>query len=223
MPDELLKETTLKKITLTFDNGPDPEVTPVVLDLLARHGIKTTFFVIGEKLRDAARRKLCVRAHGEGHWIGNHTFNHLTPLGLSRFDEAYRLEIARTQELIGELAHPLKLFRPFGGGGHLNNSLLDRHSLDYLVAEKFTCILWNAIPRDWENPRGWVPEAARLARETDWPLFVLHDIQTGAMEQLETFILLMKDEGAQFVQDFPPDCVPIARGEIVLPVENYVS
>lgn len=214
---------TSKKITLTFDNGPDPEITPFVLDVLARHDIKVTFFVIGEKLRDSERRRLCERAHGEGHWIGNHTFNHLTPLGLSRYRHVHLLEIARTQELIGELAHPSKLFRPFGGGGHLNNSLLNTHCLDYLVKEKFTCVLWNSVPRDWEDPEGWVDEAVRQSRNEAWPLVVLHDLQTEAMSQLELYIARMKDEGATFVQDFPPDQVPIREGKIVLPIDHYVA
>ena len=71
-------------LTLSFDNGPEPEVTPGVLDTLARHGIKTTFFVIGEKLLDPQRRDLAVETHAEGHWIGNHTFTHSVPLGLQR-------------------------------------------------------------------------------------------------------------------------------------------
>src|SRR6185295_9075586 len=68
-------------VTLTFDNGPEPDVTPRVLDILKAHDIRTTFFVIGEKLADPARRRLAVRAHDEGHWIGNHTFTHTVPLG----------------------------------------------------------------------------------------------------------------------------------------------
>ena len=61
-------------ITTPFDNGPDPEVTPQVLDTLRRHDIRSTFFLVGNKLRD--RRCLAQRAHAEGHWIGNHTYNH---------------------------------------------------------------------------------------------------------------------------------------------------
>jgi peptidoglycan/xylan/chitin deacetylase (PgdA/CDA1 family) len=210
----------LKKITLTFDNGPDPEVTPRVLDVLARHGIRTTFFVIGDKLRD--RRALCERAHREGHWIGNHTFNHLTPLGLSRFDGTPALEIEATQRLIGDLAHPLKLFRPFGGGGHLNRALLNRACRDHLVAQGYTCVLWNAVPRDWEDPVGWVPEALRLCREIAWPLIVLHDIQTRAMEWLDEFLTAARALG-EFVQEFPPDCVPIVQGRTVRPLDAYVT
>src|SRR5215471_1694251 len=102
-------------ITLTFDNGPDPEVTPQVLETLARHGLLATFFVVGEKLRD--RRGLAERAHRAGHWIGNHTYNHIVPLGLSTAPGRAVAEITRTEALIGELAHPRRFFRPFGGGG----------------------------------------------------------------------------------------------------------
>src|SRR3974390_1283879 len=108
-------------LTLSFDNGPEPDVTPQVLDTLARRGIKTTFFVIGEKLADPARRRLAERAHGEGHWIGNHTYTHSLPLGLQRDPDAARHEIARTQGAIGDLAHLQRWFRPFGGGGNLDD------------------------------------------------------------------------------------------------------
>jgi len=92
-------------LTLTFDNGPDPDVTPRVLDVLAGRGIKTTFFVIGEKLADSERRGLAVRAHGEGHWIGNHTFTHSIPLGEQADRETAENEIGRTQKAIFDLAH----------------------------------------------------------------------------------------------------------------------
>ena len=93
-------------LTLSFDNGPEPDVTPHVLDTLASRGIKATFFVIGEKLLDPERRRLAARAHHEGHWIGNHTFTHSVPLGQQRDPDSAEHEIGRTQGLIGDLAHP---------------------------------------------------------------------------------------------------------------------
>ena len=69
------------EVTLTFDNGPEPEVTPAVLEVLRRRGLRASFFVLGHKLADPARRALAERAHAEGHWIGNHTFTHAVPLG----------------------------------------------------------------------------------------------------------------------------------------------
>ena len=52
---------------------------------------------------------------------------------------------------------------------------------------------------------------------------VLHDLPTGAMDHLESFLDRAREAGARFHQDFPPDCVPIRSGEIVLPIEPYVS
>src|SRR5215469_11935177 len=108
-------------LTLSFDNGPEPDVTPFVLDLLARRGIKTTFFVIGEKIADPARRALAERAHEEGHWIGNHTFTHSVPLGENPDPDIAEREIGQTQALLAGLSRPERLFRPFGGGGKLSD------------------------------------------------------------------------------------------------------
>ena len=68
-------------VPLTFDNGPEPAVTPRVLDVLGQADIKATFFMLGSKLADPERRAIAKRAHAEGHWIGNHTWSHQQPLG----------------------------------------------------------------------------------------------------------------------------------------------
>lgn len=208
-------------ITTTFDNGPDPEVTPQVLDTLRRHGIKSTFFVLGEKLRD--RRALAERAHAEGHWIGNHTFNHIVPLGMTAEKGVAAWEIARTQELMDGLVHDRRFFRPFGGGGLLDKRLLNREAFDLLRREAFTCVLWNAIPEDWARPDGWVERALELCFSQPHTVLVLHDLQTGAMKQLDRFISAAKDKGATFQQDFPSDCVPMERGRPTGPIEAYVA
>ena len=210
-------------LTLSFDNGPEPEVTPRVLDALRERDIKTTFFVIGEKLDDPARRKLAVRAHDDGHWIGNHTFTHSIPLGQQADADTAEKEIGRTQAAIGALAHPQRWFRPFGGGGNLDDRLLKPSVIDYLTRNKHSCVLWNAIPRDWDDPDGWVERALDQCRSQPWTLMVVHDLPTGAMEHLEDFLDRATALGARFRQEFPPDCVPIRSGEIVLPIDAYVS
>ena len=108
----------MKKLTVTFDNGPDPECTPEVLDILAERGIKATFFVCGQgnRLHPALKassqdaRSLLERARSEGHWIGNHTWSHAVPFGENDDPEAVTSEVARTEALIGELAHPDRFF-----------------------------------------------------------------------------------------------------------------
>jgi peptidoglycan/xylan/chitin deacetylase (PgdA/CDA1 family) len=208
-------------ITTTFDNGPDPEVTPLVLDILDRHHIQSTFFVLGHKLRD--RRKIAERAHAEGHWIGNHTYNHTVPLGQSSAKGVASSEIVRTQDLIGDLAHPRRLFRPFGGGGHLDRRLFNREALETLVEGGYTCVLWNVVPRDWINPESWIERALDLCFAQPHALLVLHDLPTGAMADLDRFIRAAKDRGAVFQQDFPESCVPLECGRLVGPIEPYVT
>ncbi|MEZ5820592.1 MAG: polysaccharide deacetylase family protein [Xanthobacteraceae bacterium] len=210
-------------LTLSFDNGPEPGITGNVLDILAERGIRSTFFVIGNKLEDPERLRLVHRAHGEGHWIGNHTFTHSLPLGRQRDADSAEKEIARSQAALGELTHPDRWFRPFGGGGKLDDGLLKPSVVDYLTRNRFTCVLWNAIPRDWDDPDGWVERALDQCRSQPWSLMVLHDLPSGAMDHIEEFLDRAQAAGARFRQDFPPACVPIRRGEIILPIDRYVS
>ena len=215
-------------LTLSFDNGPEPEVTPLVLDILARRNIKTTFCVIGEKMARPECRKLAERARAEGHWIANHSYTHSIPLGLRTESDIAEREIGRTQEVIGTLAHPKKFFRPFGGGGNLDKRLMNSAVADFLKAGKYTCVLWNAIPRDWDNPDGWVETAtaqchAQWDTLNNWPLMVLHDLPTGAMKHLERFLDWVGEAGGEIRQEFPPSAVPIVEGIAVLPLDTYVT
>jgi hypothetical protein len=73
-------------LTLSFDNGPDPEVTPRVLDILRARSLRSTFFVLGRKLGDPVGQDLARRIRAEGHGIANHTFTHTVPLGENRRD-----------------------------------------------------------------------------------------------------------------------------------------
>lgn len=210
-------------MTLSFDNGPDPEVTPQVLDVLDQHGIKASFFVIGDKLRDPGRWNVCREACERGHWIGNHTVNHLTPLGLNRDPSMSEFEIEETQRLLGCLSHKKRFFRPFGGGGHLNGNLLDKTAFETLKRGKYTCVLWNVVPRDWEVPKDWPDIALAMIDQVDRPLVVLHDIYTNAMNELDDFIRKARDRGITFEQEFPEDCVPIVEGKMRCDVSPYLS
>jgi len=211
-------------LTLTFDNGPEPDTTPGVLDLLGREGIRSTFFVIGDKLADPARRRLAERAHAEGHWIGNHSMHHRAPLGEgARSAEAARDEIDGTQALLAGLVHPDRLFRPFGRGGAIGPHLLSCAARDCLSAGGYTMVLWNAIPRDWAEPDAWVEQALAQCRGQARTLMVLHDLPTGAMRHLQRFIELARAAGARLRQDFPPECVPILRGRPMQALDPYLS
>ena len=175
-------------LTLSFDNGPEPEVTPHVLDIAgeARHQ--------DDLLRDRrkAARSRTPQPCGEGarrrpldrqpHF---YAFGAARPAARSRQRRSTRSR--RTQALIGDLAHPQRWFRPFGGGGNLDDRLLKPSVVEHLTAGGYSCVLWNAIPRDWDDPEGWVDRALAQCRAQAWSLMVLHDLPSGAMRHLEQF------------------------------------
>ncbi|MDX6725904.1 MAG: peptidoglycan-N-acetylglucosamine deacetylase [Baekduia sp.] len=203
----------MRRITLTFDNGPEPGITDVVLDTLAASGVRAAFFVVGSKLEREESLGCARRAAREGHRVGNHSYHHREALGLLDPD-ASRAEIARTQALLDGFAGE-RLFRPIGGDGRegaLGDHLLSPAARDLLIAERFTVVLWNVVPRDWERPDAWVDVALERCRQTEHAVVVLHDLPTGAMAHLPTFIERATDEGAQFYSDFPPSCVVLERG-----------
>ena len=210
-------------LTLTFDNGPEPSVTPSVLDVLAKHEIQTTFFVIGQKLQDKASRACAERAHAEGHRIGNHTWTHSRPLGEQPGRVAADLEIGRTQAAIDELSSHPPLFRPTGGGGNLDKRLLSADAAALLQAGGYTCVLWNAVPRDWIDIDGWVDTALRQIKARPWTLMVLHDLPSGAMPHLDRFVSEARALGGRMRQDFPPACLPMKAGSAEPELADFVT
>lgn len=200
-------------LTLSFDNGPEPDVTPLVLRALAQRGIRASFFVLGHKIADPAGRRLAAQAREAGHWIGNHTFSHRRPLGLMEDEAAAIAEIDDTQAALGALVHPDRLFRPFGNGGKLDQRLLGPAVAAHLADDGYSVVLWNAIPRDWDDPDGWVATALAQCAAQPWTQIVLHDQPTGAMAHLEEFLDRAAELGANFRQDFCPDCLAMWRGQ----------
>jgi peptidoglycan/xylan/chitin deacetylase (PgdA/CDA1 family) len=201
-------------------------VTGAVLDCLARHQIKSAFFVMGRKAITPEGSALVRRASAEGHWIGNHTFSHSAPLG--RLDRATALrEFERAEQTLSELAptgfaQPHRLFRP-PGSGQLGKHLLQPAIVEKLIDGGYTCVLWNSVPGDFRDPDGWLERGVSDCQSRDWTLFVLHDLPNGAMSHLEEFITRVKAAGCDFTQEFPSACVPILDGKAVLPLDPYIS
>ena len=214
----------MAKVTLTFDNGPESQVTPQVLDCLAHNGLKSTFFVLGQKVSTPAGLDLARRASREGHWIGNHTWSHVGRLGEGT-REAALLEFERTEQALSWIdsrVQPVPLFRPRGGAGKLGRGLLHPAVVDRLTSGGYTCVLWNSVPGDYRDPDGWMDPALADCRTREWSLVVLHDLPNGAMRHLESFLQKLRDEGHQLTQDFPPECTPIVAGKIVQPLDGFL-
>jgi peptidoglycan/xylan/chitin deacetylase (PgdA/CDA1 family) len=213
----------MPRLTLTFDNGPHPETTEGVLRVLDERRLRATFFVVGDELARPGARATAERARAAGHWIGNHSMTHRVPLGEPGGDDHLEEEIGAAQDLLGDLGHPDRLFRPFGGGGHLGPHLLSPSALSYLVRHRYTLALWNSVPRDWEDPTGWVDRARQDVANEEWTVLVLHDLPTGAMDHLAAFIDGQLAVGVEIVQELPEECLPIRQGVIRGPVDHLVA
>lgn len=186
-----------------------------MLDTLRRRQTPAVFFVLGRHIADPARRDLAAGARADGHLIGNHTYFHKTQFGDMTAPMDAVAEITRTQALIGELAGEERLFRPSGGGGVLNDRLLNPAAVQHLEAERYTLALWSSVPRDWEVPDGWVERALADCDAKPWSVVVLHDLPTGALNHLDRFLDSLLGRGAEFRQDFPAETTPILRGRRV--------
>jgi len=94
---------------------------------------------------------------------------------------------------------------------------------DYLIRAGFSCVLWNVVPRDWEDAEAWVDRALRACAAPPQVLLVLHDTLFAAMKNLDGFIQQLKDQGHTIAQEFPAACVPILRGSVVQDMSRFVS
>lgn len=121
-----------KTVYLTFDDGPIPEVTPWVLDLLKKYNIKATFFCVGDNVRKYPEVfKMVVSA---GHSVGNHTFNHL---------QGFKVRSGKYVENVEQADSYIRsnLFRP--PHGHL------RIRQGTKLSKKFRFVMWDVITRDY--------------------------------------------------------------------------
>lgn len=123
-----------KVIYLTFDDGPIPEITPWVLDVLDKYDIKATFFCVGDNVRKYPEiyRDILNR----GHKVGNHTFNHIQ--GIKTLSENYIANVEQADSYIKS-----SLFRP--PHGHM------RLPQFFTLKKKYDIILWDVVTRDYSK------------------------------------------------------------------------
>ena len=160
-----------REIALTFDDGPNPSATPQLLELLARHSIRATFFLIGENVR--REPALTREIDAAGHAIGNHTMTH--PWLMLKPAARLRAEILDTNRLLEDkLGRPVTLFRPPHGARRPAVLRIAR-------AAGLTTVQWNVIVNDWEPiPAATIlvrmeTKLARIARRGRAANVVLHD------------------------------------------------
>lgn len=201
--------TTQKVVAVTFDDGPNAEFTPQILDVLERHAAKATFFMLGQNV--AAQPELAREVVRRGHAVGNHTFAHprlsdVSPLAVAR-------ELSQCNQAIrGALNETTRLMRPPQGAQKLPGYLMTR-----LMG--YTTIHWSASGDDWNGDSGAVIAERVLRKANPGAIILLHDglqpakVELGwqpgerervydrkpTIEALETILTTLGGQGYQFV------------------------
>ncbi|MDU2066241.1 MAG: polysaccharide deacetylase family protein, partial [Sporomusaceae bacterium] len=196
---ELIPYYGTKTVYLTFDDGPDPENTPYVLDLLKEYQIHATFFLVGKQA--AAHPDLVKRIFAEGHAIGNHSYNH-DYRDLYRSPDAYFAQIHRTDEIIKGIigVRPRISRAPGGTVGHFQKAYWDR-----LKTEGYRDIAWNISSGDASDGKAadlYGNIAEQIQRQALWShaIVLMHD-GTGhkeTMKALRNIIELFRSQGFEF-------------------------
>lgn len=194
-----------KAVLLTFDDGPHPIHTPLILDVLDRYNIKAVFFMVGNNIgsidanNEVTMREpaLISRILKAGHHIANHTLTH--PLLLKLDEVQLTEEIDRTERLLtaatpGGVGRAL-LFRPPYGA---RNDLV----LTEVAARGLRSVIWNIDSRDWADP---IPQsvARRVLQDVaneGRGIILFHDIHAPAVEALPIVIDALLKRGFQFAR-----------------------
>jgi peptidoglycan-N-acetylglucosamine deacetylase len=180
-----------KKVYLTFDDGPIPEVTYKVLDILREHQIKATFFCVGENVYK--HPEIFEQIIEEGHSVGNHTYNHLR--GIKCSDSVYYANVETANRLIGS-----NLFRPPHG-------IMKGVQFRYL-SRKYKIIMWDVISCDYDpklTPEHCFCNVVDFIR--DGSIVTFHDsikAEKNVLGSLPRVIEYLKGEGYSFDKiEFP--------------------
>jgi peptidoglycan/xylan/chitin deacetylase (PgdA/CDA1 family) len=177
-------------IAMTFDDGPSATLTPKLLDILAAHHIRATFFVIGENV--AEHPEIVARAAREGHEIGNHSWSH--PNFAKMSDDAVRRQLWRTDDAIKSATgiRPKLLRPPYG-------SITARQKRWIHDEFGYEIILWDVDPYDWKRPGPSVVRNRILKETRPGSIVLSHDIHPGTIEAMPSTFDALQTKGFKFV------------------------
>src|SRR5437764_6344625 len=177
-------------IAMTFDDGPSAKLTPKLLELLAAHHIKATFFLIGQNV--AENPEIVARETREGHEIANHSWSHPNLAKMS--DDGVRGQLRKTDEAIRSAAGigPTLLRPPYG-------SITPRQKKWIHQEFGYKIVLWDVDPVDWRRP-GPSVVCNRIVKNTRAGSIVLaHDIHPGTIEAMPCVLKELEAKGFKFV------------------------
>lgn len=176
-----------KEIAITFDDGPEPEITNQVLDILNKNGAKATFFLIGEKIEK--NQETVKRIVDEGHIVGLHTYSHRFNFPISGY-KSVKEELTRCIEAIEKVTNKrANLFRPPFG---VTNPIIAK-AVKILDLQ---CIGWSIRSLDTANEKEIERVTKRVIRKLhSGAIILLHDRLSNAPALLERIIIESKRKG----------------------------
>jgi peptidoglycan/xylan/chitin deacetylase (PgdA/CDA1 family) len=154
-PGKSLLTTGGRQVALTFDDGPDPELTPKILEMLGKYQVKATFCLVGSQVRK--HPELVRDIVAAGHTLCNHTFDHDLTIG-KKTAAQIRADLAKTNQAIRDAVPGAQI--PFfrAPGGNFSDKLVK-----VAYADGMSSLYWAVDPRDWEHPAGET-DAAHVKR-----------------------------------------------------------
>jgi peptidoglycan/xylan/chitin deacetylase (PgdA/CDA1 family) len=176
-------------IAITFDDGPNAELTPKLLDMLKERGIKATFFVVGRNVEEYPG--IVARMATEGHEVANHSWSHpaLTKLGV----ESFRKQIENTNEAIAKATgkRPVLMRPPYGATSvSLNKRLNDQFGLKV--------ILWSVDPLDWKYRNSNRVYNAIIQNTRPGSIILAHDIHATTVAAMPATLDALLAKGYKF-------------------------
>lgn len=190
-----------KKVGLTFDDGPDPEYTPQILDALRQAGVPATFFIIGAN--GELHPELLRRIVAEGHEIGGHTFTHpnIATISLTQF----QLEMSATQRLLASaVGRQTLLFRPPYAIDAEPETIDQLRPIEWATQQGYLVVGMQIDPDDWQRPGvdEIVQRTITQAETGEGNLILLHDAggdRSQTVAAIPRIVEALKARGFQFV------------------------
>lgn len=179
-----------KYVALTFDDGPNPQHTPRLLDMLRRRNVKATFYVIGKSV--AAHPEIVRRTVAEGHEIGNHTWNHPNLKTLSDDKVSWELDKTRDAIISATGVQPRTMRPPYGS--------LAMHQREWIYRKYgYPTVLWDVDPLDWKKPGSSVVAHRLISGTRNGSILLVHDLHGQSVDAIPQTIDALLRQGYQFV------------------------
>lgn len=187
MEQELMEQSQAHpEVALTFDDGPSPKYTPLLLDGLKERNVRATFFLLGKNVKE--NQELVQRMQAEGHLLGNHTYNHVQ---LNKIPETTaRQEIFKTNNEIYEATgkYPEYMRPPYGAW---------KKNMELCV--EMLPVFWDIDTLDWKSQNVDAILKAAGEEPEDGSIILMHDEYQTSVEAALLLVDRLKEKGYEFV------------------------